>query len=98
MNRVVSKMAVRPAAGPPLRVIPGISPPTVPPPSPPARSYEVRVRRSVGEAAFLIGHDGRGETMMEVRVAPKHVTADLVRRIEMWCREHDAGPELEAIG
>lgn len=80
---------------PTLRVIPGISPPVCPPPAPAPRSYEVRIRRSVGGSVWLIGHDRAGAPMMELRIAKKHLTSHLVHRVERWCREHDDEPDIQ---
>lgn len=59
------------------------------PPANPIQPYEVRIRRSVGDSVFLVGHDRFGEPMVEVRMRKKLVTPGRVRRMERWCREND---------
>lgn len=63
----------------------------IPPPNP-AGPYEVRIRRGVGGAAFLVGHDRQGDPMVELRVHCRHITPSMVKNMAQWCRDHDDNP------
>lgn len=69
----------------------------VPPPAEPPRSYEVRIRYSVGGTVSVVGHDGKGEPMMELRLAKRHLRPAMLKRMESWCRAHDDDPNLQIV-
>ena len=75
-----------------LTVVPRV--PVVPPPDEAPASYEVRIRRSVGDGVCVVAHDGRGEPMLECRLRRKLLTPAFVQRMKSWCKEHDDGPDL----
>jgi hypothetical protein len=62
----------------------------------PIEPYEVRLRAGMGGTMFVVGHDRRGEPMVELRVRRKHLSPSMVRRMERWCRDHDE-PELHLL-
>ena len=75
----------------------GASQASVPAPAIAPRSYEVRIRKTVGDAIYLVGHDRNGEPMMEMKIKRKHLTPSMVRGLEHWCRTHDEPVDLKAI-
>jgi len=45
----------------------------------------------------LVGYDGNGEVMIEVRLAPRHMSRELVGRLQDWMQEQDsASPGLRS--
>lgn len=80
-----------------MNIVPDDPVPHVPPPSEPPRSYEVRIRRTVGGTVCLVGHNGRGEPVMELRIAEAHLRPDVVQRIQEWCRAFDVAPALGLV-
>lgn len=71
--------------------------PEVPAPRRPVSSYEVRLRPGVGDTIFLVGHDRKGEPMIETRLQRRHLTRAMVRRMQRWCREHDDPADLKLL-
>lgn len=70
--------------------------PTAPPPNAPS-SYEVRVRRGLGGAVSLIGHDRSGEPMVELRLMHGKLKPNMVRKLEEWCRANDDAVDLRQV-
>lgn len=54
--------------------------------------YTVRRYSALAGQALLVGFDGAGAPLMELRVASALCTADLVEWVREWCREHGARP------
>ncbi len=79
--------------GPDLRLAHGERSDRVPPRAERPKSYEVRVRRCIG-CVSLVGHDGRGEPMLEVRIARRHISPSMIKNIEQWCRDNDTAPAV----
>lgn len=43
---------------------------------------------------MLIAHDGRGKPMCEVRIHRRHMSEQLVQRVQLWCKEQDTALAL----
>lgn len=69
----------------------------VPPPAKVPESYEVRIRFAVGDTVSLVGHNGRGDPMIEVRMSRHHMSPAIVTRVESWCRSHDDTPDITLL-
>jgi hypothetical protein len=66
------------------------APAALPGPAP----YEVRLRRGVGDTTILVGHDGSGAPLVELRMPTRLVTRRVIERMERFCRFAAAQPFL----
>ena len=51
--------------------------------------YEVKRFPAVRGGVLLVGYDGRGDVMLELRIPARQFTARMVDRMRRWLREHD---------
>ena len=63
---------------------------------PRAEPYSVRRVPSVG-GVKLIGHDGRGFPMVELRIPAQKFKRSMVLRMQQWLRDNDDGPRMEIV-
>lgn len=54
--------------------------------------YAVEKYPGVNGTVNLVGRDGRGEIMLETRMAASKYSAGMVARMVRWLKAHDDGP------
>lgn len=76
----------------------GRAPVIIPPLAHPPAPFEVRVRESVGDTVTLIGHDSRGEPIVETKIPRRLMRAGMTERVRRFCIEsEDAGGPLRIV-
>jgi hypothetical protein len=70
----------------------------VPPATARPTSYEVRLRDAISaDSVWVIGHDRRGDVMLQVLMKRRHCTLNAMDSIGQWCRDNDDPVELNVV-
>jgi hypothetical protein len=58
----------------------------------------VRLRDAIGaDAVWLIGHDRRGDVMIQALMKRRHCSVSAIESVARWCKENDDPIDLGVI-